>query len=229
MPSAQDRARVPVGPWATAAGLRQGCPLRPAHRPHVGPCPQTHCTSARFRGRSASSHEPGPRALQTRWTPCGRRSLTDAMGKRGRPISGCTLGPAEHSRHPTPPPFPGSRPGQARPPSGCHPPGQVPCLCSESGPGPHVPHPPRLTTMERVARQGQRPTGGVQVLVWPHGRRGRGAQPAALSGAGPSAHLLGGLQRDLPPSVSGRLQVLLGVARLQGPPILTRLCGWAVF
>lgn len=59
---------------------------------------------------------------------------------------------------------------------------------------------------------------------------GRGHRAHGSEWEGPRAHLLGGLQRDLLlPSVTGGLQVLLRAACLQGPPVLTWLCRWAVF
>lgn len=68
------------------------------------------------------------------------------------------------------------------------------------------------------------------MLVWPGGR----AQSLGAEEAGPSTHLLSGLQWGLPcPLVVGRLRVLLRVTRLQGlsscfrSPILTWLCSWA--
>ena len=58
---------------------------------------------------------------------------------------------------------------------------------------------------------------------------GRGHRAHGFEWEGPGAHLLGGLQRDLLlPSVTGGLQVLLRAACLQGPPVLTWLCRWAV-
>lgn len=58
---------------------------------------------------------------------------------------------------------------------------------------------------------------------------GRGHRAHGSEWEGPGAHLLGGLQRDLLlPSVTGGLQVLLRAACLQGPPVLTWLCRWAV-
>ena len=66
--------------------------------------------------------------------------------------------------------------------------------------------------------------------VAPRLPRGRRHRAHGSEWEGPRAHLLGGLQRDLLlPSVTGGLQVLLRAACLQGPPVLTWLCRWAVF
>lgn len=193
-PSAQ-QSPLPRGPRATAAGLRRGCALRPAPSPAAA-LPHTHCASPTSSGRSAPRHEPGPHASQTDTLDALRSAEPDRReGETGPAYQWVLPGPCRALPPPRPAPLPG-RP--ARPPSGCRPPGQVPCLRSESGPSPHVPHPPRLTTMERVARQGQMPTGGVQVLVWPHGRPGEGRaarnsvwggaqrSPAGRAAAGPS-------------------------------------------
>lgn len=210
----------PAPRGAPGDGCRSQAGLRPAPQPCVGPARGHTALHPRVAGGAHPAASLVP-AHKTRWTPCGRRSLTDAMGRRGRPSSGCTLAqPSTAATHPTPGP---GRP--ARPPSGCHPPGQAPCPCSESGPSPHVPHAPRLTTMGRVARQGLMPTVVSRCWCGPAGAGG-GAQrsPAWRAAAGPSS--LG--QWRAPGPARGRPPP--GAARSHSAPrrgrFLTRGASW---
>lgn len=123
------------------------------------------------------------------------------MGKRGQPISGCTLLPQVHT---PPPPIPGL---PARPLWLCDPPGEGLLSAQDlgsrraaaSGPSPHVPHTPRPTTMEHVARQAQMPTVVSRCWCGPEGTQGRGCStrgsewggaqcsPACWAAAAPSS------------------------------------------
>lgn len=173
----------------------QGCSSYLHHQP-VSPHLQTHCASRNYSGCVAPPISLVP-VLQTHWTPCGRRSLTDAMAKRGRPISRRTSGPAEHTHHP--PPFLGAQPGQS--PLCCDPPGQISCPCSGSRltaggyrrpQSTCAPHP---TPGNHGARcqAGPGAMGGVQVLVWPQGHQEKGAQsPRFRVGWGPALTCLAG-------------------------------------
>lgn len=161
----------PLG-WAA---LCTGTPDHQSHDPHQKMC----CILQKVSRWKTPGAEPGPHALQTPWTPRGRRSLTDATGQRGRPTSSCTLLPQAHT---PPPPSLGSQPGL----SGCvtHR-GKVFCLLRIWAHGERLPRAP--VHMGRVPHAQQRRS---RLPGRPRCRRwcpGVGVAPRAPRGEGTEA------------------------------------------